>query len=102
MSITFERRVDLAAEWADALSERVSRPAKEIRAKGLGAGDFRPEQFVELAWPDGSHALFRYAFFLADEKRGEVAIFTEHCGYWVVPYGAVEVQFKIDVSVMGS
>ena len=34
---------------------------------------------VEIHFEDGSHATFKYAFFL--EMDDEVAVFTEHCGY---------------------
>lgn len=58
----------------------------------LSAGDFPPGQSVSLRFPDGSHALFRHAFALVDEASGEVAVFTEHCGYHVFPAGDAEVE----------
>jgi hypothetical protein len=58
----------------------------------LSASDFPPGQSVVLRFPDGSHALFRYAFAIVDEASGEIAVFTEHCGYHVFPAGDAEVE----------
>ncbi|MFO0892700.1 MAG: hypothetical protein U0790_26600 [Isosphaeraceae bacterium] len=58
----------------------------------LSAGDFPPDQSVLVRFPDGSHAHFRFAFAIADEAAGEVAVFTEHCGYHVFPSGDAEVE----------
>ena len=58
----------------------------------LSAGDFPPDQSVLIRFPDGSHVLFRFAFAIADEAAGEVAVFTEHCGYHVFPAGDAEVE----------
>ncbi len=58
----------------------------------LSAGDFPPGQIVLIRFPDGSHALFRFAFAVTDEAVGEVAVFTEHCGYHVFPAGEAEVE----------
>jgi hypothetical protein len=49
----------------------------------LSAGDFRPDETVRLVFPDGSVAEFRAAFCAADHARGELAVFSEHCGYHV-------------------
>ena len=54
--------------------------------------DFPCGQSVFIRFPDGSHALFRYAFAIVDETAGEVAVFTEHCGYHVFPAGEAEVE----------
>ncbi len=53
----------------------------------LRAEDFKSRRSVRLAFPDGSTALFRYAFLAADEERRELAVFTEHCGHHVFPLG---------------
>lgn len=42
---------------------------------------------VRLDFPDGSLALFRYAFHLEDHALREAAVFTEHCGYHYFPHG---------------
>ena len=64
----------------------ISRPANRARPT------HRPGQSVLIRFPDGSHALFRFAFAVADEAAGEVAVFTEYCGYHVFPAGDVEVE----------
>ena len=58
----------------------------------LSACDFPSSQSVVLRFPDGSQALFRYAFALTDEGRSEAAVFTEHCGYHVFPLGDAELE----------
>lgn len=50
----------------------------------LGAGDF-PNSGLRICFPDESEARFRYAFAIRDDEWGEVAVFTEHCGYHVFP-----------------
>ena len=60
--------------------------------EGLSASDFPPGQSVLIRFPDGSHVLSRFAFAIADEAAGEVAVFTEHCGYHVFPAGDAEVE----------
>lgn len=47
---------------------------------------FQLEQFNSHVWiqfEDGSHCFFNYAFLVKDEERREIAVFTEHCGYYV-------------------
>ena len=58
----------------------------------LSAADFPCDQCIAIRFPDGSHVLFRYAFALTDSASGEVAVFTEHCGYHVFPLGDAEVE----------
>lgn len=58
----------------------------------LSAGDFSANQSVTIRFPDGSHVLFRYAFAIEDVAAGEIAVFTEHCGYHVFPLGDAEVE----------
>jgi hypothetical protein len=58
----------------------------------LSAHDFPSDQSVFIRLPDGSHALFRFAFALTDEGAGEVAVFAEHCGYHIFPLGDAQVE----------
>jgi hypothetical protein len=58
----------------------------------LSAADFPPGQSVIIRFPDGSQALFRFAFAVPDEAGREVAVFTEHCGYHVFPAGEAAVE----------
>ena len=50
----------------------------------LGAGDFSRNGLL-IRFPDDSEARFRFAFALRDHEYGELAVFTEHCGYHVFP-----------------
>lgn len=64
--------------------ERVRRHIRETRGEDrvrLSGYDFYGNRSVRVEFSDGSHALYRYAFYLKDEALGEVAVFTEHCGY---------------------
>lgn len=64
-----------------------------LQLKGAGnpdrpsAYDFPSRQSVQLHFPDGSFAKFRYAFALPDEAGRAVMVFTEHCGYHVFALG---------------
>jgi hypothetical protein len=77
--------------WKPRLHEYLRERRGEEHAR-LSASDLPPDQSVLIRFPDGSHALFRYAFAIADESAGEVAVFTEHCGYHVFPLGDAEVE----------
>ncbi|NQV13512.1 MAG: hypothetical protein HQ530_04410 [Parcubacteria group bacterium] len=48
----------------------------------LTAMDFGLNTGVEINFPDGSSMSFRHAFYILDKKNNEIAIFTEHCGYY--------------------
>jgi hypothetical protein len=58
----------------------------------LRAHDFSTRRSVRLAFPDGSFALFRYAFYLRDDALEEIAVFTEHCGYHYFAAGDLMVE----------
>jgi hypothetical protein len=72
--------------WAGELAAALGRPEHEIAVHGLDAGDFRA-QLVELEFDDGSRAELRYAFAVTSATKRAIAVFTEHCGYFVVPAG---------------
>ena len=60
-----------------------ARECSEGKRDRLGIEDFNG--CVKIRFLDGSHALFEYAFYAVDEKRQELAVFTEHCGYHIFP-----------------
>ncbi len=45
---------------------------------------------VSIQFEDGSNCFFRYAFLVQDSDRGEIAVFTEHCGYFVFQMRGLE------------
>lgn len=54
---------------------------------------FQLKQFNSHVWiqfEDGSHCFFNYAFMVEDEARGELAVFTEHCGYYIFSIRGLE------------
>ncbi len=46
--------------------------------------------YVSIQLEDGSNMFFNYAFLVHDEEHDEIAVFTEHCGYYVVPARGLE------------
>ncbi|RFD35300.1 hypothetical protein, partial [Vibrio parahaemolyticus] len=73
---------NLVVEWADLLSPKLNRSAYEISESGLMCYDFSPDH-VEVVFEDESYCRFNHAFALENPDKGQVAIFTEHCGYHV-------------------
>jgi hypothetical protein len=59
--------------WKPRLRRYLRQRRGEERVR-LSASDFPCDQSVLIRFPDGSHALFRYAFAIADEEAGEVAV----------------------------
>jgi phosphoribosylglycinamide formyltransferase-1 len=50
----------------------------------LSASDF-DGSVVLIDFEDGSHMRYNYAFYVVSEEHEELAVFTEHCGYYVFP-----------------
>jgi hypothetical protein len=75
----------IVAEWVEELSAKLNRSKDELLAKGLSATDFSSNSELAIEFPDGSSANFRYAFFVESKAKNKVAVFTEHCGYFVFP-----------------
>jgi hypothetical protein len=40
---------------------------------------------------DESFVEFRYAFYLISEEKRAIAVFTEHCGHFILPYHGARV-----------
>ena len=76
--MTYDQLPDHWRERATAHAKASPRTAPA----GLGAADF-PSASVQLVFDDGSRATFRHSFFLEDVVRGELAVFTEHCGHHI-------------------
>ncbi|EKB1992576.1 hypothetical protein HJ183_23335 [Vibrio parahaemolyticus] len=75
-------RKKLVVEWAGLLSSKLNCSADEISESGLMCYDFSPDN-VEVIFEDESYCKFNHAFALDNPDKGQVAIFTEHCGYHV-------------------
>lgn len=80
------KEVELPSQWRSVIERRVVERSGG-RFKTLGAADFPPGQTVDIRFPDGSVATFRNAFFVVDERRQELGVFTEHCGHHIFPLG---------------
>lgn len=83
------KQADLPPRWLDKLKTYIREELKQDRER-LGASDFRGS--VIINFPDGSFALFKYAFHLLDREHNEVAVFTEHCGYHIFPPGDLRIE----------
>ncbi|HEX8465954.1 MAG TPA: hypothetical protein VF627_15175 [Abditibacterium sp.] len=67
--------------WKPLVEAHVKQDSGEWRGH-LSADSFRTNRYVRIFFADNSFALFHYAFCLRSEELQEVAIFTEHCGYY--------------------
>ncbi len=76
--------------WADELASVLSRSASEIREKGLRAEDFQ-DQVLEIEFEDQSSARLKWAFFVESQSKKAIAVFTEHCGYFVLPLAGLKI-----------
>ena len=85
------RYAAIIREWADDLAPAVGRSAAQIRKNGLVVDDFPHEQ-LEIEFDDGSTARFKFAFFVESQVKKAVAVFTEHCGYFVLPIAGLKIR----------
>ena len=84
-------RKSLATDWAELLAPVVKRGPEEIRSRGLSANDFNVYDYIVVNFCDHSNAKFWFAFYVVDEEKDLVAVFTEHCGYFVFRASSVQV-----------
>ncbi|GAL03314.1 hypothetical protein JCM19237_6207 [Photobacterium aphoticum] len=71
----------LVAKWSEQLSQQLGRSASEISVTGLYCHDFSAD-YVELYFEDESYCKFNDALVILNGEKNEVAVFTEHCGYF--------------------
>jgi len=70
-------------------AEHLSEWAKQFVANhpklknGLLTPEFQNRVYIKFE--DGSYAFFNYAFLVECDKHDEIAVFTEHCGYFCFP-----------------
>ena len=79
----FEIRKPIVKEFVEELSEYLQISEETLLNRGLSADAFRGNQNVIVNFPDGSKMKFKYAFFLISKAEEKVAVFSEHCGYYV-------------------
>jgi hypothetical protein len=89
---------DLPERWLQRLERYTDEKyGPDYRHRGrLGASDFPSSGCVRLRFPDGSYAVFRYAFTLSAPEIDELGVFTEHCGYHVFALPDLEVEHLED------
>lgn len=80
---------ELPQYWKDKLSEYIQEKFHQDRKKP-DAADF--QNIVMLRLHDGSHVYFKFAFYIINEDKTEIAVFTEHCGYHVFPFFGADVE----------
>jgi hypothetical protein len=88
------RNEDLPARWRRRLERYTDETyGPDYKYRGtLSAHDFRANSSVRVAFPDGSSALFRHSFFIRAPEWHEVAVFTEHCGYHILPLEDLDIE----------
>lgn len=74
---------DLLTRYAEAVAVKVDREVSAVQQGGLSARDFQDTLHFEFA--DHSHATFHFAFFIHDSQARALAVFTEHCGFFLFP-----------------
>ena len=79
---------DLPHRWKAKLSEYLTNQ-HGITRDHLYLNDF-VNQSTKLVFEDGSSALFRYTLLLEVPEFGEVAVFTEHCGYHIFSISSID------------
>jgi len=79
-------------KWRSRLQKHIQKHSREDRAYLL-AGDFDVKNTVHIKFPDGSEMFLRYAFYIVDETNEEIAIFTEHCGYYFLK--TMDLEYKM-------
>lgn len=88
----------ILSEWEKELSEHLGRPVDELYSRGLCATDFPTNESLHIKLMDGSFVQFEYAFHVVNAEKFAIAVFTEHCGYFVFPFHeAVVSRIKRDV-----
>ncbi len=80
----------LPEHWREWI-RKFSLPTSDGKYSELGAGVFRGS--VRLVFDDGSNAFFESSFFIEDESREELAVFTEHCGYHIFSLRGVTAEY---------
>ncbi|HEU5075179.1 MAG TPA: hypothetical protein VFU02_13405 [Polyangiaceae bacterium] len=80
--LTQQHMLAIRQAFAPLLATRLGRDANDIHDEGLGAGDFKLDESIQLELADGSSMFLRYAFAVIDQQQRLVAIFSEHCGYF--------------------
>lgn len=77
---------EILEQVSDELSLKLGRPAEEIKQRGLSVYDFTSNDKVEVLLEDGSSVNLKYAFYVECPEKGVIAVFSEHCGYYLFPY----------------
>ena len=84
--------LEIRQTFAMPLAVRLGRSVTEILDEGLGVGDFKLDESIELKLGDGSTMCLRCAFAVIDAQQRVVGIFSEHCGYFC--YGMVDLELR--------
>jgi hypothetical protein len=87
-------RAELPQRWKEKLERFTDEKyGADYKYSGsLGASDFPCSSAVNIRFPDGSQANFRFAIFIEAPEWQEVGVFTEHCGYHIFPLSDAEIE----------
>jgi hypothetical protein len=75
----------LPEHWKQWIDDYVKIHPNPDREEGLVASDFSGTVIVDFE--DTSQVVFKHAFCVFAADRNELAVFTEHCGYYVFSLG---------------
>jgi hypothetical protein len=76
--------------WAFLLARRAGITVEEFRAEPERHMSF-PLSAVRVDLMDGSYIQLKYAFALVNEELKSIAVFSEHCGHFVLPFHEAKV-----------
>lgn len=74
------RHTDLPERWKVKVQDYLNAKG-ETKYKTLSTSEFSANSTVKIKFEDDSKVEFKFAFIIEAPEFGEVAVFTEHCGY---------------------
>jgi hypothetical protein len=76
---------EIEADWADLIAAHFHVTVPDVLSASRPWFEF-PQGVLAIELMDGSRVEFKFAFYLIDEAKRAIAVFTEHCGHHVFPY----------------
>jgi hypothetical protein len=80
----------IVEEWSDDLAAHFNCTKEVVLGRNESWISF-PMSSVRIELMDESFVEFRYAFYLISEEKRAIAVFTEHCGHFILPYHGARV-----------
>lgn len=83
-------------EWSNDLAAHFNCAKETVLGRNESWISF-PMSSVRIQLMDDSFVEFKHAFYLVSEEKRAIAVFTEHCGHFIVPYHDAKVFVDGDV-----